>query len=41
MNAAKAFDHDVMFVAENYRLGAFGWLAGQYMEKYGTLNAGL
>lgn len=25
----------------NYRLGAFGWLAGEYMEKYGQPNAGL
>src|SRR5438552_1973690 len=25
----------------NYRLGAFGWLAGDYMEKNGDPNAGL
>lgn len=25
----------------NYRLGAFGWLAGTYMEKHGQPNAGL
>jgi carboxylesterase type B len=25
----------------NYRLGAFGWLAGEYMEKNGQPNAGL
>ena len=30
-----------IFIAGNYRLGAFGWLAGSYMEKNGLPNAGL
>ncbi|KAG8525909.1 uncharacterized protein KY384_000671 [Bacidia gigantensis] len=41
VNAAKALGEDVVFVAGNYRLGAFGWLAGQYMETAGAPNAGL
>lgn len=40
INAAKAFGKDVIFVGGNYRLGAFGWLAGSYMEKTATPNAG-
>ena len=32
---------EFIFVAGNYRLGAFGWLAGSYMEKTGLPNAGL
>ncbi|CZT01721.1 hypothetical protein WAI453_006765 [Rhynchosporium graminicola] len=33
---------DVIYVAMNYRLGAFGWLGGkQYMEEGGTPNLGL
>ncbi|KAI9799700.1 MAG: hypothetical protein M1825_004435 [Sarcosagium campestre] len=32
---------DIIFVSINYRLGAFGFLAGSSMEKEGTLNAGL
>lgn len=31
----------LIFVAGNYRLGAFGWLAGSYMEKEALPNAGL
>ena len=31
----------LIFVAGNYRLGAFGWLAGSYMEKEARPNAGL
>ncbi|KAF3931173.1 Acetylcholinesterase [Dactylella cylindrospora] len=31
----------VIFVVGNYRTGAFGWLAGEYMEENGTPNAGL
>lgn len=31
----------LIFVAGNYRLGAFGWLAGSYMETAGAPNAGL
>lgn len=30
-----------ILVVGNYRLGAFGWLAGTYMEKAGLPNAGL
>ena len=41
INAANALDKPLIFVAGNYRLGAFGWLAGEYMEKVGTPNAGL
>lgn len=43
INAAHtlAGQEDVIFVAANYRLGAFGWLAGIYMENHGTPNAGL
>lgn len=41
LNSAKSFNKDVIFVAGNYRLGAFGWLAGSYMEKHGLPNAGL
>ena len=39
--AAQKFNQEVIFVAGNYRLGAFGWLAGHYMEQNGTPNAGL
>lgn len=41
INAAKRFGRDVIFVAGNHRLGAFGWLAVSYVEKVGTPNAGL
>ena len=34
-------NNNVIFVAGNYRLGAFGWLAGSHMEKHGLPNAGL
>ena len=37
----EAANNKVIFVAGNYRLGAFGWLAGSYMEKHGLPNAGL
>ncbi|KAH7466618.1 hypothetical protein FOMA001_g16031 [Fusarium oxysporum f. sp. matthiolae] len=37
----EATDYKTIFVAGNYRLGAFGWLAGSYMQKYGLPNAGL
>ena len=36
-----AANGSVIFVAGNYRLGAFGWMAGSYMEAHGTPNAGL
>lgn len=32
---------NIIFVAGNYRLGAFGWLAGTTMEAQGLPNAGL
>ena len=32
---------EMIFVAGNYRMGAFGWLAGHYMEQAGLPNAGL
>ena len=41
INTAANFSQDVIFVAGNYRLGAFGWLAGSYMEENGQPNAGL
>ena len=41
VNAAKALGEDVVFVAGNYRVGTFGWLAGQYLETAGAPNAGL
>ncbi|KAK4556861.1 hypothetical protein LTR86_005841 [Recurvomyces mirabilis] len=31
----------VIFIALNYRLGAFGWLAGPSLQSNGTANAGL
>ncbi|GAP84403.1 putative carboxylesterase family protein [Rosellinia necatrix] len=34
-------NYQTVFVAGNYRLGAFGWLAGDYMQKEATPNAGL
>ncbi|KAJ1325305.1 cholinesterase [Microdochium nivale] len=33
--------YSTIFVAGNYRLGAFGWLAGDYMQKNAQPNAGL
>lgn len=39
MLEASGYQH--IFVAGNYRLGAFGWLAGSYMEDVGQPNAGL
>lgn len=43
INAAHALagQEEIIFVAGNYRLGAYGWLAGTYMENHGTPNAGL
>jgi carboxylesterase type B len=31
----------MVFVAINYRLGAFGWLSGPEVDSAGTPNAGL
>ena len=36
-----AANNEIIFVAGNYRLGAYGWLAGEYMEKVALPNAGL
>ncbi|KAI1497689.1 Alpha/Beta hydrolase protein [Biscogniauxia marginata] len=36
-----ASDNQTIFVVGNYRLGAFGWLAGDYMQKAAQPNAGL
>jgi carboxylesterase type B len=33
--------NSMIYVRGNYRLGGFGWLAGDYMEKFGQPNAGL
>ncbi|KAF4990586.1 hypothetical protein FGRMN_8401 [Fusarium graminum] len=37
----EATGRQTIFVAGNYRLGAFGWLAGSIMENQGLPNAGL
>lgn len=37
----EASSDNVIFVAGNYRVGAFGWLAGSYMEENAPPNAGL
>ncbi|KAK5989658.1 Secreted lipase [Cladobotryum mycophilum] len=37
----KAANHQVIFIAGNYRTGALGFLAGDYMQKAGKPNAGL
>ncbi|KAI1440239.1 alpha/beta-hydrolase [Annulohypoxylon stygium] len=39
--AASGSDSGFVFVAMNYRLGAFGWLGGDEVSADGTLNAGL
>ena len=39
--AIDAANDNLIFVIGNYRLGAFGWMAGTYMEAHGTPNAGL
>ena len=36
-----ASGYKAIFIAGNYRLGAFGWLAGSYMQTVGQTNAGL
>lgn len=36
-----ASNHSTIFIAGNYRVGAFGWLAGDYMQEYAQPNAGL
>ncbi|KAI1473461.1 alpha/beta-hydrolase [Daldinia eschscholtzii] len=33
--------YQTIYIQGNYRLGAFGWLAGDYMQKVGQPNAGL
>ncbi|KAF4500720.1 Cholinesterase [Fusarium agapanthi] len=37
----EASNYSTIVVAGNYRLGAFGWLAGSFMEANGLPNAGL
>ncbi|KAI8679046.1 COesterase domain-containing protein [Fusarium keratoplasticum] len=37
----KASNYTTILVAGNYRLGAFGWLAGSFMQTNGLPNAGL
>lgn len=37
----KASNYQTIMVAGNYRVGAYGWLAGRYMEEVGQPNAGL
>ncbi|KAM3081196.1 hypothetical protein ACMFMG_005151 [Clarireedia jacksonii] len=34
-------NYQTIFIAGNYRVGAYGWLAGDYMQKVGQPNAGL
>ncbi|PYH82078.1 alpha/beta-hydrolase [Aspergillus uvarum CBS 121591] len=34
-------DNEFVYVAINYRLGAFGWLSGSAVQRNGTANAGL
>jgi carboxylesterase type B len=41
LNAARRAGEEVIFVVCNYRLGAFGWLAGPSIEQGGVPNAGL
>jgi len=42
INASKADGSEgIIFVAMNYRLGAFGWLSGPTLQSNGTANAGL
>ncbi|KAH9905108.1 Alpha/Beta hydrolase protein [Xylariomycetidae sp. FL2044] len=41
IEAAAALGEEFIFVAGNYRLGAFGWLSGPTMEERGRTNAGL
>ncbi|KFG87945.1 carboxylesterase family protein [Metarhizium anisopliae] len=37
----KASNYNTIFITGNYRTGAFGFLAGDYMQKAGLPNAGL
>lgn len=41
LQAAAKANSKLIFITGNYRLGAFGWLAGTQMEKLGLPNAGL
>ena len=36
-----AADSSIIFVVPNYRLGAFGWMAGSYLESKNRTNVGL
>ncbi|KAI0376037.1 carboxylesterase family protein [Hypomontagnella monticulosa] len=37
----RASNYQTIFVTGNYRIGAFGWLSGDYMQTAGQPNAGL
>ncbi|RSL52686.1 hypothetical protein CEP54_010768 [Fusarium duplospermum] len=37
----RASNYKTIYVAGNYRLGAYGWLGGNYMQTAGQTNAGL
>ncbi|KAI1770954.1 Carboxylesterase family-domain-containing protein [Hypoxylon cercidicola] len=37
----RASNYQTIFITGNYRVGAFGWLSGHYMQKAGQPNAGL
>jgi carboxylesterase type B len=41
LQTAKAAKTKLIFITGNYRLGAFGWLAGTKIEELGLPNAGL
>ncbi|PVI01297.1 carboxylesterase family protein [Periconia macrospinosa] len=41
LRAQEHYSNGIIFVAMNYRLGAFGWLAGPTFQTNGTANAGL
>ena len=36
-----AANNQIIWIVANYRLGAFGWLAGETMERHGAPNAAL
>lgn len=41
LSILRAQKYEAVFVTGNYRLGAYGWLAGPYMESEAQPNAGL
>uniref|UniRef100_A0A8H7MYC2 Carboxylesterase type B domain-containing protein n=1 Tax=Bionectria ochroleuca TaxID=29856 RepID=A0A8H7MYC2_BIOOC len=40
-SALQVSNYNSIFIAGNYRVGVFGWLAGDYMQQVGQPNAGL